>query len=274
MSAPDRYVLFGHPVSHSWSPFIHSLFARALGHAIDYQLLDVAPERFRPVALEFFAGGGRGANVTVPHKLAAAELANGLTPRAQRAGAVNTLAIRGGTVLLGDNTDGAGLVADLVNNLGVSLKGRKVLVLGAGGAVRGVLAPVLEEAPAVVMIANRTVARAEELARAFGDLGTITAGRFEDAGESCWDIVINATSAGLGGQAPTLPESIVRPDSVCYDLSYSRVDTPFQRWAASRGVARAYQGWGMLVEQAAEAYLLWRGIRPDTAPVRGALANL
>jgi shikimate dehydrogenase len=274
MATPDRYVLFGHPVSHSWSPFIHSLFARELGHTIDYQLLDVAPERFRSVALEFFAGGGRGANVTVPHKLAAAELANGLTPRAQRAGAVNTLAIRGGTVLLGDNTDGAGLVVDLVNNLGAPLKGRKLLMLGAGGAARGVLAPVLEEAPAVVMIANRTVARAEELARAFDDLGTVTAGGFEDAGESCWDVVINATSAGLGGQVLPLPDSIVRPDSVCYDMSYSRTDTPFQRWATARGVVRAHQGWGMLVEQAAEAYLLWRGVRPDTAPVRDALAGL
>ena len=274
MPAAERYVLFGHPASHSWSPFIHGLFARSLGQTIDYQLIDVAPERFRSVALEFFAGGGRGANVTVPHKLAAAELANGLTPRAQRAGAVNTLAIRGGSVLLGDNTDGAGLVADLVNNLGVVLKRRKVLLLGAGGAVRGVLAPLLEEGPDVVMIANRSVDRAAELARAFEDLGQLRSGNFEDAGQSAWDVVINATSAGLSGQVPPVPDSIVRPDSLCYDMSYSRSATPFQRWASERGVQHAYQGWGMLVEQAAEAYLLWRGVRPDTGPVRGALATL
>jgi shikimate dehydrogenase len=274
VQAIDRYVLFGHPASHSWSPFIHGLFARELGQPLDYQLVDVAPERFRSVALEFFASGGRGANVTVPHKLAAAELTNGLTPRAQRAGAVNTLAIRGGSVLLGDNTDGTGLVADLVKNLGVRLKGRRLLVLGAGGAVRGVLAPLLEEGPDIIMIANRTVSRAAELAKAFDDLGKLTSGSFEDAGQSDWDVVINATSAGLGGQVPPLPDSIVRPDSVCYDMSYSRADTPFQGWAAGRGVQRAYQGWGMLVEQAAEAYLLWRGVRPDTGPVRGALATL
>lgn len=270
----DRYVLFGHPVSHSWSPFIHGLFARELGQPLDYQLVDVAPERFRSVALEFFAGGGCGANVTVPHKLAAAELTNGLTPRAQRAGAVNTLAIRGGSVLLGDNTDGTGLVADMKGNLGIKLKGRKLLVLGAGGAARGVLAPLLGEGPDVVMIANRTVSRATELAKAFEDLGNLASGSFEDAGESDWDVVINATSTGLSGQVPPVPESIVRPDSICYDMSYSRNDTPFQRWATARGVQRAYQGWGMLVEQAAEAYLLWRGVRPDTGPVRGALATL
>jgi shikimate dehydrogenase len=274
VQATERYVLFGHPASHSWSPFIHGLFARAQGQPLDYRLVDVVPERFRSVALEFFASGGRGANVTVPHKLAAAELTNGLTPRAQRAGAVNTLALRGGSVLLGDNTDGTGLVADLMNNLGIALKGRRLLLLGAGGAVRGVLAPLLEEGPDVVMIANRTVSRAAELATAFEDLGTLTSGSFEDAGESDWDVVINATSAGLSGQVPPLPESIVRPDSVCYDMSYSRSETPFQRWAAERGVQRSFQGWGMLVEQAAEAYLLWRGVRPDTAPVRGALATL
>jgi shikimate dehydrogenase len=270
----DRYALFGHPASHSWSPFIHGLFAREQGRPLDYQLVDVVPDRFRSVALEFFASGGCGANITVPHKLAAAELTNGLTPRAQRAGAVNTLAIRGGSVLLGDNTDGAGLVADMSANLGIRLEGRRLLMLGAGGAVRGVLAPLLEQRPDVVMIANRTVARAEELARAFGDLGKLESGSFDDAGESAWDVVINATSAGLSGAIPPLPDSIIRPDSVCYDMSYSRAATPFQCWATERGVQRAYQGWGMLVEQAAEAYLLWRGVRPDTAPVRGALATL
>jgi shikimate dehydrogenase len=271
---PDRYVLFGHPVSHSWSPFIHGLFARQLGHEIDYQLMDVAPPRFRAVVLEFFDSGGRGANVTVPHKLAAAELANDLTERARRAEAVNTLAMREDNSLLGDNTDGAGLVADLIGNLGVRLSGRSLLILGAGGAVRGVLAPLLAEGPARVMIANRTVSRASQLAGAFADLGAITAGSFGDSGRNSWDIVINATSAGLSGQAPDLPDAAIHAETVCYDMSYSRTDTPFQRWAATRGVVHTHQGWGMLVEQAAETYLLWRGVRPDTGAVRAALAQL
>jgi shikimate dehydrogenase len=274
MSRRDRYVLFGHPVSHSWSPFIHGLFAQRLGHEIDYQLRDVAPEAFRMATLEFFAGGGSGANITVPHKLAAAELANSLTPRAERAGAVNTLAFRGDDGLLGDNTDGAGLVVDLRDNLGVPLKGSAILLVGAGGAVRGVLEPLLAEGPSRVLIANRTVSRARDLAAAFSDLGPVTGGGFAEAGESAWDLVINATSAGLGGQGPDLPPRTIRPGTVCYDMSYSRSPTPFQQWAMAHGAARTHQGWGMLVEQAAESYLLWRGVRPDTAHVRAALATL
>lgn len=271
---PDRYVLFGHPVRHSWSPFIHGLFARQLEHDIDYQLVDVEPARFRATALEFFAGGGRGANVTVPHKLAAAELANELTPRAARAGAVNTLAIRAGTHLLGDNTDGAGLVADLTGNLGVVLRRRRVLVIGAGGAVRGVLGPLLAEKPERVLIVNRTPLRAAELATAFSDYGTVAGGPFADAATDRWHLVINATSASLDGAVPDLPAGTVSADTVCYDLAYSRQDTPFQHWARARGAQRVHQGWGMLVEQAAEAFQLWRGVRPDTAPVLAALATL
>jgi shikimate dehydrogenase len=274
MPDPDRYLLFGHPVSHSWSPFIHSMFAHQLGHHIEYRLRDVTPEKFRGVALEFFAGGGRGANITVPHKLAAAELANQLTPRATRAGAVNVLSRADDHSLLGDNTDGTGLVADLTRNLGVTLKGSRVLVLGAGGAVRGMLAPLLAEGPSQLLIANRTVARAQELASAFAALGPVTAGGFGDAGEAPWDLVINATSAGLSAGSPSVPDSAVGPASVCYDMFYSRSETPFQQWAAARGVVHSHQGWGMLVEQAAEAYLVWRGVRPDTGPVRTALARL
>ena len=274
MTSHDRYVLFGHPVSHSWSPFIHGLFARQFGHEIDYQLRDVTPDAFRMTALEFFAGGGSGANVTVPHKLAAAELANELTPRAERAAAVNTLVMRGDEGLLGDNTDGAGLVADLRENLGVTLAGSRILLLGAGGAVRGVLAPLLAERPSRLFIANRTASRAAELAAAFSDLGPVSGGDFTAAGGSDWDLVINATSAGLRGGLPELPPGAIRAGSVCYDMAYSRNATPFQQWARSQGATRSYQGWGMLVEQAAESYLLWRGVRPDTMPVREALATL
>jgi len=274
MKDAGRFVVFGHPVSHSWSPFIHGLFARQFGHSIDYRVADVDAEHFRKVALEFFAGGGRGANVTVPHKLAAAELANELTARARRAGAVNTLALRDGNLLLGDNTDGVGLVTDLTSNLGVILKRRRVLVLGAGGAVRGVLAPLLAERPGELMIANRTVSRAEALAASFEDLGPVTAGSFRDAGDRRWDLVINATSTSLTGDVVDLPGQAVGADTVCYDMAYSRQPTPFQRWALDQGAAHSYQGWGMLVEQAAESYLLWHGVRPVTAPVLGALATL
>lgn len=274
MAGPDRYMLFGHPVGHSWSPFIHGLFGRQLGHAVDYQLMDVAPARFRAVALEFFAGGGRGANVTVPHKLAAAELVNELTPRAARAGAVNAIAVKDGNALLGDNTDGAGLVVDLTRNLGISLQGRRILLIGAGGAVRGVLAPLLASHPSRVLIANRTPARADELARSFADLGPVSGGNFAAAGADAWDLIINATSASLSGEIPDLPAAVLGPHSVCYDMAYSRDDTPFQRWARERGVSHAYKGWGMLVEQAAESCLLWRGVRPQTGPVLEALAAL
>ena len=274
MSDTGRYVLFGHPVSHSWSPFIHGLFARQFGHSIEYRLADVEAEHFRRAALEFFSGGGRGANVTVPHKLAAAEIANQLTARAKRAGAVNTLALRDGNMLLGDNTDGAGLVTDLTANLGIVLKRRRVLVLGAGGAVRGVLAPLLAERPWEVMIANRTVKRAEDLAASFEDLGPVTAGSFQEAGRGRWDVVINATSTSLTGDVVELPGQVVDPETICYDMAYSRQQTPFQRWALERGARHSHQGWGMLVEQAAESYLLWHGVRPATAPVLGALATL
>jgi len=274
MAGPDRYVLFGHPVSHSWSPFIHGMFAKQSGLDIQYGLMDVAPARFAEAVHEFFSGGGRGANVTLPHKRAAAELVHGLTTRAARARAVNTIAVRWGDKLQGDNTDGAGLVRDLTVNLGVSLTGRRVLLLGAGGAVRGALWPLLMERPAELMIANRTVGRAEQLAGEFADLGTIRAVGFDGVGQEPWDVVINATSASLAGEVPDLPARAIGTDSVCYDMAYGRGDTPFQRWAASRGVRHSHKGWGMLVEQAAESWVVWRGSRPDTAAVLAALASI
>jgi shikimate dehydrogenase len=273
MGGTDRYVLFGHPVGHSWSPFIHRMFAQQFGHEIDYGLVDVEPERFASVVRQFFGGGGRGANITVPHKLAAAGLADELTARAVRAGAVNTLAARSDQGLLGDNTDGAGLIADLTRNLEVTLRDRRLLILGAGGAARGVLAPLLAEKPAQVLVANRTAERARALAAAFADLGEVAGGGFAAAAQGDWDLVINATSAGLHGQAPELPAGTLGPDSVCYDMAYARGETPFQRWAANHGARQIHQGWGMLIEQAAEAYLLWRGTRPDTGPVRAAIVT-
>lgn len=268
---PDQYGLVGHPVAHSWSPFIHGLFARQTGEVLVYRLHDVEPDAFRNYVLEFFSRGGRGLNVTVPHKVAAAELANQLTPRAERARAVNTLALQRDNRLLGDNTDGAGLVHDLRDNLGVGIANRRVLIVGAGGATRGVVAPLLVLRPAELIVANRTAERAHAFAADFADLGPIRGCGFEDIGSDGYDVVINATSASLSGAVPAIPESIVGPETVCYDMAYSRGETPFLKWARQHGCARALQGWGMLVEQAAESFHLWRGVRPQTAPVLEAL---
>jgi shikimate dehydrogenase len=271
---PDRYALLGHPVVHSWSPFIHGLFAQQFSHDIQYKLLDVPPDRFRKAVIDFFVDGGRGLNITVPHKQAAAELVNELTPRADRARAVNTIFVPDRTTLVGDNTDGVGLVKDLLSNLQLGLADKRILILGAGGAVRGVLAPLLGERPALLHVANRTPERAVELVRDFSDLGPITSSSFDAVPPSAWDLVVNATSASLSGEVPGLPAGVLTPETICYDMAYGHGDTAFQRWAKSQGVTHAYKGWGMLVEQAAESYLLWRGVRPDPRPVLEALAHL
>ena len=269
--APDLYGVVGHPVAHSWSPFIHGMFARQTGEPVMYRLHDVPPEDFRVHVLDFFAHGGRGMNVTVPHKLAASALADELTPRAERAGAVNTLALQRDGRLLGDNTDGAGLVHDLRDNLAVTLGGRRVLIVGAGGATRGVIAPLLVLRPAALVIANRTAERAKAFAADFQDLGAVQGCGFEDVGDEPFDLVINATSASLSGVVPAIPPSVIKADSLCYDMAYSKGDTPFLKWARDNGCPHAVQGWGMLVEQAAESFQLWRGVRPQTAPVLEAL---
>jgi shikimate dehydrogenase len=268
---PDQYGVIGHPVAHSWSPFIHGMFARQTGESLVYRLHDVSAEDFRNYVLEFFSRGGRGLNVTVPHKVAAADLANELTPRAERAGAVNTLMLKRDNRLLGDNTDGAGLVHDLRDNLGVPIADRRVLIVGAGGATRGVVAPLLVLRPAELVIANRTADRAQTFAADFADLGAIRGCGFDDIGFESFDVVINATSASLSGEVPAVPASVVRPETVCYDMAYSKSETPFLKWAREQRVTRTLQGWGMLVEQAAESFQLWRGVRPQTAPVLAAL---
>lgn len=277
--ALDRYGVIGHPVAHSWSPFIHGMFARQTGQPLAYQLHDVPSERFREYVLDFAARGGRGLNVTIPHKVAAAELASELTGRARRAGAVNTLMFDGGRTL-GDNTDGAGLVRDLCSNLGLTLAKRRILIAGAGGAARGVVAPLLALDPLEVVIAARVAERARALAADFPESGgALRSGAFDElrsgaerpAGE--FDLIINATSASLSGEVPPIPDAAVGAATLCYDMAYARTDTPFVRWARERGCERAVQGWGMLVEQAAESFYIWRGVRPDTAPVLALLAR-
>jgi len=268
---PDQYGVIGHPISHSWSPFIHGLFARQTEQAMVYRRFDVPPAKFRRHVMHFFLHGGRGLNVTMPHKLAAAGLANELTPRAERAGAVNTLMMQGENEIIGDNTDGEGLVRDLQDNCGVQIAGTRILILGAGGAARGVLAPLLALAPSEIVIANRTEARACTLAREFAELGNLIGCGFDSALLTQFDLIINATSASTDADSPVIPATLVNERTICYDMAYSKEKTPFVRWAQSHGCARALQGWGMLVEQAAESFSVWRGIRPQTAPVLQAL---
>ena len=267
MNSIDRYAVIGHGLSHSRSPQIHSLFAQSTGQAMQYGLIDVPAERFEAAVRDFFAGGGRGLNVTVPHKEAALALSARLSPRARRARAINTLAAGTGAeanALLGDNTDGAGLVRDLTVNLGYALTGARVLILGAGGAARGLIGPLLEGGVGELLIQNRNPARAQRLAQEFAALGPISASA---ASGGAFELIINATSASLHGELPLVPAQACGPRTVCYDLAYGAEDTAFMRWARDAGAAGALMGLGMLVEQAAESFLLWRGVRPDTAPV-------
>ena len=261
----DRYAVFGHPIAHSKSPQIHAAFARQTGEDVVYETRLAPLDGFADSVAQFIAAGGRGANVTVPFKEEAFKLANRLSPRAQRAGAVNTLVFDVDGIA-GDNTDGAGLVADLTRNLNRSLAGKRILLLGAGGAARGVIEPLLEQQPAALVIANRTLSRAQELAELFGH--GITACSF-DAADAPFDIVINATAASLVGELPPLSPRIFTPNTLAYDMMYGR-DTPFLSFAHTHGAATA-DGLGMLVEQAAEAFYVWRGVRPDSAPVIAAL---
>ena len=268
--SPDKYAVVGYPVAHSWSPFIHGLFAQQVGHSIAYSRLEVPPEALTDRVVEFFAADGQGLNVTLPHKQAACLIARERTPRAEMAGAVNTLALRSNGVF-GDNTDGAGLIADLARNLSFDLRG--TLLLGAGGAARGVLGPLLEADPEYLEIANRNEERATELAREFSTLGTVHGCGFDAITDSTFDLVLNATSASLQDTIPPIPPGVIGPTTLCYDMAYGKGDTAFTRWSKSAGAGRAETGWGMLVEQAAESFLVWRGVKPDTAPVIAAVKS-
>lgn len=263
---PDLYVVMGHPISHSKSPQIHALFAAQTRQRMTYEAMLVDLGGFEQALGNFQAHGGKGCNVTLPFKEEAWRLMDERSARAELAGAVNTVMFRADGSRYGDNTDGVGLVRDLRDNHGVSLAGRRVLVLGAGGAVRGVLGPLLEEKPASVVIANRTPSRASELAQVFAALGEVRASAFDALAGQQFDVVINGTSASLQGELPPLPEGILAPEARCYDMMYGAQPTVFMQWAASHG-AHAHDGLGMLVEQAAEAFFLWRGVRPQTAPV-------
>ncbi|MCG8369243.1 MAG: shikimate dehydrogenase [Proteobacteria bacterium] len=267
MTTTDRYGVMGYPVSHSRSPLIHRLFALQTGQDIRYEPLEVAPDDLETAVRRFQRAGGKGLNVTVPHKAEAAKLCDQLSERANTAAAVNTLSFRDGEIH-GENTDGIGLLRDLVINHAVSLEGSNILILGAGGATRGIIGPLLEMQPASVRIANRTLGRAEALVDRFSHLGPVSAYPFDAVPVvRKYDLIVNATSAGVTGDAPPYPEAAVSGDTFCYDLAYGLKPTPFSEWARERGAAKSAMGWGMLVEQAAESFNIWRGVRPDTEPV-------
>lgn len=262
----DLYCVFGNPIAHSKSPAIHAAFATESGQDLVYEARHAAVDGFKQAISEFIAAGGKGANVTVPFKEEAFRLVTRLSERAARAGAVNTLAFNGAEIF-GDNTDGAGLVRDITHNLGFSLVGKRILLLGAGGASRGVIAPLLAEQPASLFIANRSAEKAVALAASFADIATVNAGDFAKTAGKSFDLVVNATSASLSGESLPLPPAIFAPGSLAYDMMYGKGETPFLALAREQGAAQRADGLGMLVEQAAEAFFVWRGVRPASAQV-------
>ena len=263
----NNYAVFGNPIKHSRSPVIHAAFAEQTGQKMYYRAVRVELNDFQRSASEFFAAGGAGLNVTVPFKEQAFQFADRLSGRALRARAVNTLTQAEDGAICGDNTDGVGLLRDIVANLGWSVAGGSVLVLGAGGAARGILEPLLRESPPEMLIVNRTAERAAGLAAEFADLGNVAGGGYDLLEGRRFDLVINATSAGLSGEMPPLPDGILTERSCCYDLVYGSQPTTFMRWAAHQAAWAVSDGLGMLVEQAAQSFFLWRKLRPDTGPV-------
>ncbi|UTW10760.1 shikimate dehydrogenase [Marinobacterium rhizophilum] len=260
----DRYAVFGNPIAHSKSPLIHRCFASQSGQVLTYDAVLVPEDGFAVAVDDFFARGGKGLNITVPFKQQAWALAQWRSPAAELAGAVNTLYCDDQGRICGDNTDGTGMVRDIVKNHGGTVRGARVLLLGAGGAVRGVMQPLLEQQPRQLVVANRTPARAIELAEVFAGLGPVQGCGFADLESQSFDLIINGTAASLQGEVPPLPAAVLAPGGWCYDMMYSAEPTAFGRWAQQQGAARVLDGLGMLVEQAAESFRIWRGTQPDT----------
>ena len=272
----EKYAVFGNPIEHSKSPEIHRAFADQTGQTMEYRRQLVDAEGFVAAADAFFDAGGKGLNITVPFKLDAYGYVSRTTPRARRAGAVNTLVMQTNGIILGDTTDGVGLVNDLKNNLGWEIRAKRVLILGAGGAVRGILEAILEQQPQHAVIANRSVDKALQLSKGFAEMGYILGCGLDVLDGQEFDLIINGTSASLKGGMPALPDSLLGDTgktAYCYDLMYGAEPTPFMGWAQLRG-AQTSDGLGMLVEQAAESFNLWRGVRPQTKEVIQYLRSL
>ena len=263
----DQYAVFGHPISHSKSPRIHTLFAEQTRQNLEYTAWDVPADRFSEELRRFAEAGGKGLSCTVPLKELAWQIADKKSVQAERAKAVNTLRIGSDGDLYGDNTDGVGLVRDLTQNLGIAITGCNILLLGAGGASRGILEPLLALKPERVVIANRTLEKAERLANEFSEVGSIQALKFDSLVGNRFNLILNATSASLRGELPPLPEGVLAPLGYCYDLAYGSQPTAFVEWGERMGAKLSTDGIGMLVEQASEAFFIWRGVRPQTVPV-------
>jgi shikimate dehydrogenase len=261
-----RFAVVGSPVAHSKSPIIHALFARQTGVNLKYNTEEVCAQNFDNFVIQFFAGGGAGLNVTLPHKERAKEIALNLEPLAKRAGAVNTLFVNSRQEICGDNTDGPGLIADIKVNNGVNIGGQDVLLLGAGGAIRGVLAPLINEGPSSVTIVNRTISKAALLKKEFSETLDIQIANYESL-KGSFDLIINGTSSGITGGVPPLREENICTNTYCYDMMYGDKETDFITWVKSKGVRNTADGLGMLVEQAAESFFRWHGLRPNTTDV-------
>ena len=270
---PGIYAVMGNPISHSKSPRIHTLFAEQTKQKLNYTAIHVDDWGFNQAVDNYFASGGGGLNITVPFKQDAWKLSDQLSQRAERAGAVNTLYRSNEGKVIGDNTDGVGLVCDLTENKDLTIKGSRILLMGAGGGARGVLAPLLEQQPEKIVIANRTAEKAIALANAFSDLGTIMGCGYEALNGQQFDLIINATAASLKGEVPPLPENIIAEGAACYDMMYGNQPTAFMNWCTAHGAVNVFDGLGMLVEQAAESFYIWRNIRPDTKPVINTLRD-
>ncbi|ORU90080.1 MAG: shikimate dehydrogenase [Cycloclasticus sp. symbiont of Poecilosclerida sp. M] len=261
----DRYAVFGFPIGHSLSPMIHQHFAEQTQQSMSYEAIEVNADTFETNVTDFFKSGGKGINCTVPLKELAFKKADELSQRARFSGAVNTLKLLEGVRLYGDNTDGIGLLSDLQDNLGLSIKGKRILVLGAGGAARGIIGPLLEAKPSMLWLANRTLSKAQAMEAVFASIGNIKPVSFEQLYGEQFDLVINATSASLSGAMPPLPRKLLAQGAVCYDLAYSKEGaTVFTKWGVEQGAALSVDGLGMLLGQAAHAFNLWRGVMPDT----------
>jgi len=263
----DHYAVFGNPIKHSKSPQIHSLFAQQTNQSLTYTAELAEPDQFGLAVDDFIKHNGKGLNITVPFKEDAWSYAAQRSDRAQRAGAVNTLMLQQDGTLYGDTTDGVGLVRDLMQNHNIVLSGKNILIIGAGGAVRGVLEAILEQHPTSLLLANRTQQKAIQLAEYFSDLGSIDGCGLDEINERDFDIVINGTSASLKGDLPALPDSIFREGSCSYDMMYAAQATPFMQWSTENGASQVFDGLGMLVEQAAESFFIWRGVQPETTSV-------
>lgn len=270
----DRYAVFGNPIAHSKSPQIHTLFAEQTDQTLIYTAELAEIGQFDAAVKDFIKNNGKGLNVTVPFKEDAWQCATKRSQRAQRAGAVNTLIAQQDGSLYGDTTDGVGLVRDLMFNHGIEIKDKRILIVGAGGAVRGVLEALLEQRPVSLLIANRTKQKAVQLADDFSTLGNINGCGLDEIDDAKFDIIINGTSASLHGDLPPLPDSIFADDACSYDMMYSTQATPFMQWSISHGATKVFDGLGMLVEQAAESFYLWRQVRPETKPVITHIRNL